>query len=143
MDGPAPATAAPTSADILRDDDLAEVLRQLVKAKNKAYEIGLELKLPQYEVESIRDTYQDPQERLTRVIEKFLKQACPDPTWRVIVDALRSPLVNNAQLAKEIETAHFADSIIASADGKSSSDYYNMTCPNVSVEQRRQIYLSL
>ena len=143
MDGPAPATAAPTSADILRDDDLAKVLRQLVKAKNKAYEIGLELKLPQYEVESIRDTYQDPQDRLTRVIEKFLKQAYPEPTWRVIVDALRSPLVNNAQLAKEIETAHFADSIIASADGKSSSDYYSMTCPNVSVEQRRQIYLSL
>ena len=122
MDRPVPATAAPTSDEILRDDDLAEVLRQLLKAKNKAYELGLELKLPQYEVESIRDTYQDPQERLTRVIEKFLKQACPEPTWRVIVHALKSPLVNNAQLAKEIETAHFADSIItreASADGKS------------------------
>ena len=117
-----PATSAAKGTDILKDDDLAQVLRELLKAKNKAYELGLELKLPQYEVESIRDTHQDPQERFTRIIEKFLKQVSPEPTWRVIVDALRSPLVNHAQLARKIEEAHFAGPIItrdASTNGKS------------------------
>ena len=113
-----PATSAPKGTDILKDDDLAQVLRELLKAKNKAYELGLELKLPQYEVESIRDTHQDPQERLTRIIEKFLKQVSPEPTWRVIVDALRSPLVNHAQLAREIEEAHFTITRDDSANGK-------------------------
>lgn len=50
-------------------------------------------------------------DRLLQVILMFLKQT-EIPTWRLIIDALRSPTVNFLQLAKEVETAHFHNSTL-------------------------------
>ena len=114
--------AAADGDDILREEDEAEVLGTLWKAKGKAFELGLELKLPPSEVRSIRDTYAKPGDRLTRIVEMFLKQV--EPTWRIIIDALRRPLVDLPRLAKEIEDAHFPNPSLAReikpTDGKSS-----------------------
>ena len=101
-------SAAPAGDDTLQEDDLVEVLEALLRAKDKAYELGLKLKLPSHEARSIRDNYAKPEERLSHIIEMFLKQVEPRPTWRVIVNALRSPLVNLPRLANEIEDAHFS-----------------------------------
>ena len=102
-------TAAADDETLVVEDE-AEVLQALLKAKDKAFQLGLALKLPSYEAQSIRDTYPKPEDRLTHIIEMFLKQVEPRPTWRVIVDALRSPLVNLPTLAKEIEDAKFVHS---------------------------------
>ena len=68
----------------------------------------MKLNLPLYKIESIHQTHKDnPQRQLFHVIAEFLKGVEPRPTWRVIVDALRSPLVNLPQLAQKIEDAHF------------------------------------
>ena len=48
---------------------------------------------------------------LLKVISEFLNEVGSRPTWRVIVDALRSPVVRLHQLANEVEAAHFPDSI--------------------------------
>ena len=49
---------------------------------------------------------QSAEDHLRDVIETFLQGVEPTPTWRVIVDALRSPAVNLLNLAKQVETAH-------------------------------------
>ena len=99
-------SAATAGDETLAGEDEVEILQALLRAKDKAFQLGLALNLPPYEAQSIRDNYTTPEERLTRIIEMFLKQVEPRPTWRVIVDALRSPLVNLPRLAKEIEDAH-------------------------------------
>jgi hypothetical protein len=99
--------AAPTCNEILQKGDLYVIVEALLEAKDKAYELGLRLKLSPDEVKSIRNTYQDPQERLTAIIEYLLKQVEPRPTWRLIVNALRSPLVDLPRLA---EAAHCPNS---------------------------------
>ena len=99
-------TAAPTGDEILPKGDLYKVVEALLEAKDKAYELGLRLKLSPDEVESICKTHQDPQERLTAIIRYLLKQVEPRPTWRLIVEALTSTLVNLPRLAEEVEAAH-------------------------------------
>ena len=80
-----------------------------MEAKNQAYLLGLRLKLPLHIVEGICDTQSEPRDRLLQVIIEFLKQVQPRPTWRAIVDALRSPAVNLQHLAMRVEAAHFPD----------------------------------
>ena len=59
------------------------------------------------DVEAIQTTYQQPKDRLLQVIIAFLQQAEPRPTWRSIVDALKSPVVGLTALARRVEAAHF------------------------------------
>ena len=86
-----------------------DIFEELQEAMNKAYELGLMLKLLPHEVDAIRKTHPDPRELLLLVILAFLRRAEPRPTWRVIVDALRSPIVNLTALAERVEAAHFPD----------------------------------
>ena len=96
--------------EILQKGDLYEVVEALLEAKDKAYELGLRLKLSPDEVKSISNTHQDPQDRLTAIIEYLLKQVEPRPTWRLIVNAVRSPLVGLPRLAEAVEAAHCPNS---------------------------------
>ena len=59
------------------------------------------------DVDAILIKYQDQKDRLYHIILAFLGQAEPRPTWRVIVDALRSRIVNLTALARRLEAAHF------------------------------------
>ena len=70
---------------------------------------GVRLNLPVDEVESIRARFLDPRERLLHIILAFLRRAEPRPTWRVIVGALGSGIVNLPALARRVEAAHFPD----------------------------------
>ena len=99
---------------MLTPDDAAEILEELLPAQNQSYLLGLKLKLPKHEVEAIHTRYLDPHERLLHVIIAFLRQEEPRPTWRVIVEALRNPIVNLPQLARRLESAHFPDDMATS-----------------------------
>ena len=79
------------------------VLEELLPAQNKCYDLGLKLKLPQYLLDSIQLQYSSPQDRLLHIITYFLNQVEPRPTWKVIVDALRSPVVNLPSLSLKLE----------------------------------------
>ena len=103
------ACAAPAVHGTLKSDDVSEILDELVEAQNQSYVLGLKL-LPQHEVEAIHCRYQDPLERLLRILLAFTRQIQPRPTWRVIVEALRSPSVNLPALAARVEATHFPDS---------------------------------
>ena len=60
-------------------------------------------------VDSIYKTYLEPHNRLIQILIAFTKQVNPRPTWRAVVDALRSPAVNLPQLAMRMEAAHCPD----------------------------------
>ena len=86
-----------------------KVLDELVSAQGQSYVLGLKLKLPLHVVEGICEVHTQPRNRLLQVIIAFLNQEQTGPTWRVIVDALRSPAVNLPALVKRVEAAHFPD----------------------------------
>ena len=103
------ACAAPAVDETLKSDDVSGILDELVEAQNHSKVLGLQL-LPPHEVEAIHRQYQDPKERLLHTLLAFTNQIQPRPTWRVIVEALRSPSVNLPALAARVEAAHFPDS---------------------------------
>ncbi|CAI8028793.1 Ankyrin repeat domain-containing protein 50 [Geodia barretti] len=101
--------APTTGGEVLTPNDAVKVLEELLPAQNQSYELGLRLNLKPHEVKSIHATFSDPRKRLLQIVLEFLNQVEPRPTWRVIVDALKSPAVNLPQLAMAVEAAHFPD----------------------------------
>ena len=114
---------------VLTAKDAVKVLEELLPAQNQSYELGLTLNLPPHEVKSIHATFTDPRKRLLQIVLEFLNQVDPQPTWRVIVDALNSPVVNLPQLARAVETAHFPDNTstpVPEATGKSFTRFLSL-----------------
>ena len=102
---------APTADRILTVDDAADILEELLPARNQSFLLGLNLKLPYYVVEAIHQQYIRPQDRLLYTIIAFLRRTEPKPTWRVIVDALKSATLGLPALARKLEAAHFPDTV--------------------------------
>ena len=120
--------AAPSGDDTLHPNDAVNIAEELLEAQNESHTFGLKLKLPVHEVEAICERLLDPRDRLLQIIIAFLRRAEPRPTWRVIVDALRSPIVNLTALARRVEAAHFPDlaatrDAVPQTTGKSLSSY--------------------
>ena len=101
---------APAVDRVLNTNDAVEVLEAVLPAQNKSYELGLKFKLPPHEVKAIHSSQCEPRECLRDVVIRFLERTEPGPTWRVIIDALRSPLVDLPALASKLEAVHFPDS---------------------------------
>ena len=100
MDSPSPREEERT----LHDADVPEIVEQMFEVRNKSERLGRALELPKDIVESItrgRDT--DTGNQLFQIIDEFVRQVAPRPTWSVIVEALRKPTVWNHRLAREIE----------------------------------------
>ena len=115
-------TAPTTGGEVLTPNDAVKVLEELLPAQNQSYELGLRLNLKPHEVKSIHATFSYPRKRLLQIVLEFLNQVEPRPTWRVIVDALKSPAVNLPQLAMTVEAAHFPDTtpaVVPEASGRS------------------------
>ena len=117
---------APAVNETLTPDDAVDVLEELQPAQNKSYELGLKLKLPQHVVEAIHSKELPPDKYLLKIIIKFLHQVEPRPTWRVIVEALKSPIVDLPALARRVKAAHFPDTtarsdVVAETPGMSLS----------------------
>ena len=101
---------APAVGRVLNTNDAVDVLEAVLPAQNKSYELGLKCKLPPHEVKAIHSSMREPRECLRDVVIRFLEGTEPGPTWRVIIDALRSPLVDLPALASKLEAVHFPDS---------------------------------
>ncbi|CAI8030167.1 hypothetical protein GBAR_LOCUS17108, partial [Geodia barretti] len=87
----------------LNKDDAVDIVRQLLDVQNKAKTLGRLLKLPRAIIEVTPQLTGDPQAPLFYIIDEFLKQVDPRPTWRLILNALRDPLIGEHSLAQEIE----------------------------------------
>ena len=106
-------TSSRTGKKILTPHHVVEVVETILPAQSKYREIGVMLGLPTHVLDAIDHKFHNhgQPDRLLQVILMFLKQT-EIPTWRLIIDALRSPTVNFLQLAKEVETAHFHNSTL-------------------------------
>jgi hypothetical protein len=89
--------------------DIADVLEELLEAQTHSFELGLKLKLEIHVLEAIHKEQISAKKCLLKVLAEFLKQTQPPPTWRVIIDALNSRVVNLPQLANRLEAAHFPE----------------------------------
>ena len=95
--------------ETLRPEDAGKILEELLDAQNQAHLLGLAMNVKPSDVKAIQAmTYQQPKDRLLHIIIAFL-QAEPRPTWRAIVNALKSPVVGLTALARRVEAAHFPD----------------------------------
>ena len=101
--------AAPAWNETLSSGDAAKIIEELLDAQNHAHLLGLMLNLKPSDVGAIQATYKQPKDRLLHIIIAFLQQAEPRPTWRAIVEALRSPIVGLSALARRVEESHFPD----------------------------------
>ena len=125
--------------ETLQPDDAGKILEELLEAQNQSFMLGLGLNLRLHEVEAIHARYSDPRERLLHIIIVFLRQAQLRPTWRVIVEALRNPIVNLPALARRVEAAHFPDptatrDMVAETTGMSpSAPLISDWCSHVSI----------
>ena len=96
--------------ETLKPEDAGKILEELLDAQNHAHLLGLMMNVKPRDVEAIQMTYQQPKDRLLHIIIIFLQQAEPRPSWKVIVDALKSPVVGLTALARRVEATHFLDS---------------------------------
>ena len=116
--------SAIVAGDTLTPADAGNILEELLEAQSYSFKFGVMLNLPVDEVEAICARYSDPRDRLLHIIIAFLRRAEPRPTWRVIVGALRSPVVNLTALARRVEAAHFPEAardVVPETTGKSLS----------------------
>ena len=89
---------------LLTANDAIDVYAEILEVQNKSYELGLNLKLPVYEVDRIRSMNADPRSRLLQVIIESAKQL--ELTWSSIISALKSSAVNEPLLAAKLEAKH-------------------------------------
>ena len=98
-------TASNTDAE-LTQEDAPDIVEELHEAQNHTFSLGIMLKLKISEVEAIESRYPEPKERLLHIIIAFFRQTKTKPTWKVIVNALKTHLVNLQKLAEKLEAAH-------------------------------------
>ena len=86
-------------------------------ARDKWYNIGIQLDMAVVDLEVIRrDQNATTDECMTEMLIKWLRNACNPPTWKCIVNALRSPTVSLMHMAETVEHNHL------SLDSKEESD---------------------
>ena len=104
-----PMNTAPSGDEMLTENDAGNILEQLAEAQKHAHLLGLMLEISPWDVEAIQKKHKEPIDKLYDIILAFLRQPEPPPTWRAIVNALKSTIVNLTALAKRVEAAHFPD----------------------------------
>ena len=85
------------------ENDVPEIVQNILTLKAKLKALGFILKIPKPRLDSIHQQHSNTQDCLLGVIDEFVKQVHPRPTWRVILSALRSPLIREYHLALKIE----------------------------------------
>ena len=68
----------------------------------KWYYLGLQLKVPVRRLDTIRHVFSDPKEQFLEMLKDWLLNTY-NPSWKTVVDALRSPGVEENRLASVLE----------------------------------------
>ena len=87
----------------LSDKDLPVVMEELNKACVKWYNIGMMLRVSLDRLDVIKEQYSNPSDCLRETLKIWLKTYPSHPTWRNIVDAIRSDTVGEIKLATDLE----------------------------------------
>ena len=95
------------SADVIKmaELELSEVIDELFEARNKWFDIGLQLQLHHSELKSIEDKYRDDPDKCFRqmLIAWETSSSQAPKAWSTLVKILRKPAIKYEVLATRIE----------------------------------------
>ena len=84
-------------------DDLGDVLEAVWEGRSKWYNIGLKLGISAGTLNAIKkNNNQDPDDCLTAMLEYWLNNGKPKPSWTELAKALKSPMVGYGHLAEQL-----------------------------------------
>ena len=95
--------------------ELSDVVEKLHEVREKWYSIGIQLKVPASTLKAIESNTKNVDRALCDMIDVWLKQIEPKPTWAGIVKALRCRSVDESLLAKKLESEFSTPSAASSA----------------------------
>ena len=93
-------------ANVLGENDLRCVYKELLDISHKWFKLGVELQLRVGTLERVRDQYQDPSTALLEMLLHWLKKVDPPPTWKGLACALESRTVGEPRLAEQLRTKY-------------------------------------
>ena len=82
--------------------DLATVFSDTYPCRAKWYNLGLQLRVDVGTLDCFKIQYSDPGNQLREVLRTWLTSS-GNPTWGSMVEALKNPVIDEAQLAKELQ----------------------------------------
>ena len=86
-------------------DDLGCVLEEVLDVAAQWYNVGLKLKVRTGRLNSIRAEFNTPEDQLREMLNTWLTTG-DSPSWKTLIDALRSKMVGASQLAAALETQY-------------------------------------
>lgn len=86
--------------------DLATVLNDIFPCRAKWYNLGVQLRVDVGTLDSFKAQYGDPGDQLREVMRTWLTTS-DNPTWGAMAEALESPVIGEAQLAKKLQQKHY------------------------------------
>ena len=105
----------------LTSGDLKKVLDSLWEARTEWFYIGIQLDMETSDLKVIKKNHDEAGLCFTKMLTEWLKRMNPPPTWKALVDALKSRTVGYEQLADTIEKTHC----------KSKSNYNTYNAPTI------------
>lgn len=84
-------------------NDVYVLNEELYDVCDKFEIMGKLFKLSEGTLDAILQRSRRSDVRFSEVLTEFVRQDNPRPTWRIILDALNNPLINNPRLAEQIE----------------------------------------
>ena len=81
------------------------MLEGVLDAAAQWYNLGLKLKVRTGRLNSIRTEFNTPEVQLREMLNAWLTTG-DNPSWKTLIDALRSPLVGASQLAAVLEAEY-------------------------------------
>ena len=94
--------------DLLTPDDLATLVNELNKVRDKWYHLGVQLNMKTSDLNAIRSQYMNnPDDSLLEMLSVWLSRTDPSPpSWQRVVDALSSPAVERPDVARHITKSY-------------------------------------
>ena len=88
-------------------EDINAVRKEIYSARAKWQDIALELKMPLDNVDNIKSRCTEDKDCLLEALRWWLKRANPKPGWSDLIDALRSPIVDENHLADDLQRKYY------------------------------------
>ena len=86
-------------------DDLGCVLEEVLDVAAQWYNLGLKLKVRTGRLNCIRAEFNTPEDQLREMLNAWLTTG-DNPSWKTLIDALGSKMVEASQLAATLETKY-------------------------------------
>ena len=93
--------------------DLGELQNELHDISSKWYDLGVQLRIEFCQLDNIKKD--NPVECLREMLKMWLKQIDPHPTRNALIKALKKPVIDEQQLASQLQKKYTTDVVTPSA----------------------------